>query len=145
MFGKGIRYRSERFWIVTGHCYLKRLIWLSKFILYCKISYYQRFFIYFIFTFLNSQIRHTQIGIVIYFTFCLGCPPKPFHLIFWDGKNGLKMVLNGLKIVCKHDVRIVWLCWFWGSMNGWDLKILYRDLKSWKKWKNGMEWNGRNG
>ena len=25
-------------------------------------------------------------------------------------------------------------------MNGWDLKILYRDLKSWKKWlkKNGM-------
>ena len=28
-------------------------------------------------------------------------------------------------------------------MNGWDLKILYRDLESWKKWlkKNGMEWN----
>ena len=24
-------------------------------------------------------------------------------------------------------------------MNGWDLKILYRDLESWKK--NGMEWN----
>ena len=28
-------------------------------------------------------------------------------------------------------------------MNGWDLKILYRDLESWKKWlkKNEMEWN----
>ena len=31
-------------------------------------------------------------------------------------------------------------------MNGWDLKILYRDLESWKKivekkW-NGMEWFG---
>ena len=28
-------------------------------------------------------------------------------------------------------------------MNGWDLKILYRDLESWKKngWKK-MEWNG---
>ena len=30
-------------------------------------------------------------------------------------------------------------------MNGWDLKILYRDLESWKKMdekKNGMEWFG---
>ena len=28
-------------------------------------------------------------------------------------------------------------------MNGWDLKILYRDLESWKKMveKNEMEWN----
>ena len=53
------------------------------------------------------------------------------------------MVLNGLKMVCKNDVRMVWLCWFWGSMNDWDLKILYRDLESWKKWlkKNEMEWN----
>ena len=67
-------------------------------------------------------------------------------------------------MVCKNDVRMVWLCWFWGSMNGWDLKILYKnleswkkwlkknkmewnslkDLKSWKKWKNGIEWNERN-
>ena len=46
-------------------------------------------------------------------------------------------------MVRKNDVRMVWLCWFWGSMNGWDLKILYRDLESWKKWlkKNGMELN----
>ena len=53
------------------------------------------------------------------------------------------MVENGLKIVCKNDVRMVWLCWFWDSMNGWDLKINYRDLESWKKWlkKNEMEWN----
>ena len=26
-------------------------------------------------------------------------------------------------------------------MNGWDLKILYRDLESWKKWLKKMEWN----
>ena len=58
--------------------------------------------------------------------------------------NGLKMVLNGLKMVYKNDVRIVWFCWFWDSMNGWDLKILYTDLESWKKWLkkkwNGMKW-----
>ena len=47
-------------------------------------------------------------------------------------------------MTCKNDVRMVWLCWFWGSMNGWDSNILYRDLESWKKLlkkKNEMEWN----
>ena len=46
-------------------------------------------------------------------------------------------------MVCKNDVRMVWLCWFWSNMNGWDLKILYRDLENWKKWlkKNEMECN----
>ena len=38
---------------------------------------------------------------------------------------------------------MIWLCKFQGGINGWDLKILYRNLESWKKWlkKNGMEWN----
>ena len=35
--------------------------------------------------------------------------------------------------------RIVWFCEFRGDINGWDLKILYWDLESWKK-LNGMEW-----
>ena len=50
-----------------------------------------------------------------------------------------------MKINWKNDVRMVWLCEFRGSMNGWDLKILYRDLKSWKKLskKNGMVWRIR--
>ena len=39
---------------------------------------------------------------------------------------------------------MVWFCEFRGGINDWDLKILYRDLKSWKKRlkKNGMEWFG---
>ena len=54
---------------------------------------------------------------------------------------------------------MVWLYKFWSDINGWDLKILYRDLENWKKiieksgiewndledwkkWKNRMEWNG---
>ena len=53
----------------------------------------------------------------------------PFFLPFLDG---LKMI------------RIVWLYEFRGGINGWDLKILYSDLESWKKWLkkkwNGMEW-----
>ena len=38
---------------------------------------------------------------------------------------------------------MVWFCEFWGDINNWDLKILYRDLESWKKIveKNEMEWN----
>ena len=38
---------------------------------------------------------------------------------------------------------MVWLCKFRGGINGWDLKILYRDLESWKKMieKNEMKWN----
>ena len=54
------------------------------------------------------------------------------------------MVWNGLKMVWKNNVRMVWLCEFWVGINDWDLKILSRSLKNWKKWlkKNGMEWNG---
>ena len=39
---------------------------------------------------------------------------------------------------------MIWLYKFWGGINDWDLKILYRDLESWKKIveKIGMEWNG---
>ena len=37
---------------------------------------------------------------------------------------------------------IIWLCEFRGDINGWDLKILYRDLKSWKKRLKKIEWNG---
>ena len=33
--------------------------------------------------------------------------------------------------------RMVWLCEFRDYINGWDLKILYRDLENWKK----MKWN----
>ena len=52
---------------------------------------------------------------------------------------------------------MIWLCEFRNDINGWDLKKLYRDLKSWKKmiekkneivckiknWMvlNNMEWN----
>ena len=70
---------------------------------------------------------------------CLGKSFCPSHSIFWDGKNSLKMVWNGLK---KKICWMVWLCEFRGGINGWDLKILYRDLE-WKKWlkKNEMEWN----
>ena len=37
---------------------------------------------------------------------------------------------------------MIWFCWFWGGTNGWDLKILYSNLKSLKKWlkKNEMVW-----
>ena len=45
-----------------------------------------------------------------------------------------------VKIICKtvrKMSKIVWLYEFRGDINDWDLKILYRDLESWKK-----EWNG---
>ena len=40
--------------------------------------------------------------------------------------------------------KIVWLCEFKGDINGWDLKILYKDLESWKNGlkQNDMDWNG---
>ena len=43
---------------------------------------------------------------------------------------------------CNNDVIMVWLCWFWSSMNGWDLKYY---IGIWKVEKNGwkkMKWNG---
>ena len=74
-------------------------------------------------------------------TMCLGKSFCPSHFILWDVKNGLKMVWNGLK---KKICWMVWLCEFRSGINGWDLKILYKNLKSWKKWlkKNEIEWNG---
>ena len=62
---------------------------------------------------------------------CLG---KPFYL-FWPFQNSLKIV--------RKMSRMVWLCEFWSGINGWDLKILYKDLKSKKKIekKNRMERN----
>ena len=110
----------------------------------------------------NLECLMPELGL----TLCLVWPFWPFYPIYWDGneieKMVLKMVWNYLKMIYKNDVRMIWLCWFWGNMNGWDLKILYKDLESWKKWlkkmkwngivwriwkveKNGMEWNGRNG
>ena len=49
------------------------------------------------------------------------------------------MVKMVWKMVRKMS-RIVWLCEFRGDINGWDLKILSKDLESWKKElkKNGM-------
>ena len=38
--------------------------------------------------------------------------------------------------------KMVWLCEFRGGINDWDLKILYRDLESWKNYWKKMEWNG---
>ena len=46
-----------------------------------------------------------------------------------NGKNSLKIIW---KMVRKIS-RTIWLCEFRGGINGWDLKILYRDLESWKK------------
>ena len=56
-----------------------------------------------------------------------------------DSQNGLKIIW---KMVRKMS-RIVWLCEFRNDINGWDLKMLYRDLKSWKKElkKNKIECN----
>ena len=58
---------------------------------------------------------------------------KPFWSFF--------TILNSLKIVWKIVWRMVskmiWLYKFWGG-----IKILYRDLESWKKWLKKVEWNG---
>ena len=64
---------------------------------------------------------------------CLG-----FHSLGWE-----KWFENGLEWFEKKICWMVWLCEFWGGINGWDLKILYRDLESWKKRlkKNEIEWN----
>ena len=37
---------------------------------------------------------------------------------------------------------MVWLYKFWGGINDWDLKILYKDLENKKKWLKKVEWNG---
>ena len=36
---------------------------------------------------------------------------------------------------------MVWLCEFRGGINSWDLKILYKDLESWKNGWKKIEWN----
>ena len=46
--------------------------------------------------------------------------------------------------IYKLKINELLICEFRVSINSWDLKILHRDLKSWKKrvekkW-NGMEW-----
>ena len=55
----------------------------------------------------------------------------------------VKMVWKWFGMVWKKWCWMVWLCEFRGGINGWDLKILYRDLESWKKRlkKNRIEWN----
>ena len=65
--------------------------------------------------------------------------PILFYFLEWS-----KWFENGLEWFEKKWYWMVWLCEFWGGINGWDLKILYRDLESWKKRlkKNKMEWNG---
>ena len=43
----------------------------------------------------------------------------------------------GWIMVCKivwNDYEIVWICKIQGGINSWDLTILYRDYKSWKKY-----------
>ena len=82
-----------------------------------------------------NQYNYKVLDYLNQFTSCLVWSFWPSLTIFWYGKKSLKMI-------CKNNVRMVWLCWFWGSMNGWDLKILYRDLESWKKWLKKMKWNG---
>ena len=61
--------------------------------------------------------------------------PIPFYSLGWE-----KWFEIGLEWFEKKICWMVWLCEFRGGINGWDLKILYRDLESWKKWlkKNGM-------
>ena len=44
-----------------------------------------------------------------------------------------KIVLNDLKVVRKNDVKMAWFYEFRDDINSWNLKILYRDLESWKK------------
>ena len=61
---------------------------------------------------------------------------------FFNEKNSLKIIWNGLKIIWKNDIRMIWFYEFWDGINGLDLKILYRDLESWKKWLKKLEWNG---
>ena len=60
----------------------------------------------------------------------------PFHLLEWS-----KWFENSLEWFEKKWCWMVWLCEFWGGINDWDLKILYRDLESWKK-KVEKKWNG---
>ena len=65
-----------------------------------------------------------------------GILPILSHSLGWK-----KWFENGLK---KKLCWMIWLCEFPSGINGWDLKILYKNLESWKKrvWKkwNGIEW-----
>ena len=52
--------------------------------------------------------------------------------------------MDGLKIIWQmigKIIKIVWLCKFRSDINNWDLKILYRNLKSWKILLKKLEWN----
>ena len=57
----------------------------------------------------------------------------PFFFIFWNDQNSLKMIWKIICKIAKKISRIVWLCEFGCDINDWDLKTLYKDLKSWKK------------
>ena len=63
---------------------------------------------------------------------------------YYMGYRLLSGIKNGfvLKFCLRKMSRIVRICIFWGNINGWDLKILYRDLESWKKRLKKIEWNG---
>ena len=43
-------------------------------------------------------------------TLCLVWSFWSFHLIYWNKKNSFKIVWNNLKMICKNNVRMVWLC-----------------------------------
>ena len=80
------------------------------------------------------QLKKKNSSLGTHFTWCLGKPFQPFFTIL----NGLKM---DWKIVWEMIWKMVWLYKFQDGINGWDLKILYRDLESWKKWLKKVEWN----
>ena len=42
---------------------------------------------------------------------------KMQRIFYLDEKNSLKIICNGLKIVWKNNVRMIWFYEFWGSMN----------------------------
>ena len=51
---------------------------------------------------------------------------------YYMGYRLLSGIKNGfvLKFCLRKMSRIVRICIFWGNINGWDLKILYKDLES---------------
>ena len=55
----------------------------------------------------NKKRRYIRKEIITFKLPLFGWPFWPFHPICWDGKNGLEIIWNGLKIVWKNDVRMV--------------------------------------